>query len=263
MELLFLFCLKRWINWNTCNKYRWNFAVSFACFFVCLLNPRCGFCFSFLKKLINCFHFVIWFLWLCTASLSICRKTSVYPANELTTLWTIYNIKVSSAEIIQILIDRSVNWLIASWEFSQLSQLNSCTFVYWVTVSRADHSAVHHSVCVMPATGSTCQWASHCPVAQRDNDFATIWLPLPPVCQPFAILYSHLSLSLSFMPSLALPHSFSSSFRRRRCCRRCRSQNVRKNRNENFWLPVSEEGKSKANKANKTNKTNTRSHLGD
>lgn len=157
-----------------------------------------------------------------------------------------------------------VNWLIATWEFSQLSQLNSCTFPCWVTVSRADHSAVHHSVCVMPATGSTCQWASHCPVAQRDNDFATIWLPLPPVCQPFAIsLQPSLSLSLSFMPSLAWPHSFSSSFRRRRCCRRCRSQNVRKNRNENFWLPASEEGKSKANKANKANKTNTRSHLGD
>lgn len=102
-------------------------------------------------------------------------------------------------------------------------------FAYWVTVGRADHSAVHHSVCVMPATGSTCQWASHCPVAQRDNDFATFWLPLPPVCQPFAIFYSHLfpSLSLSCMLSLALAHSFSSSFRRRRCCRRCRSQKSR------------------------------------
>lgn len=84
-------------------------------------------------------------------------------------------------------------------------------FAYWVTVGRADHSAVHHSVCVMPATGSTCQWASHCPVAQRDNDFATFWLPLPPVCQPFAIFYSHLflPLSLSLACYLLLCHTVS------------------------------------------------------
>lgn len=47
---------------------------------------------------------------------------------------------------------------------------------------------------------------------------------LPAICQ---FPQPNLSLSLLHAISIALAHSYSSSFRRRRCCRRCRSQKSR------------------------------------